>query len=91
MKLFVTPHALQRLRDHWADVRCMPKEKLIRALRQRLSDALDRNKQVKTPGGTYVPFSLGGQDGFAVMHGTQIVTVQPAEWCEEIMEQGDFF
>jgi hypothetical protein len=90
-RLFITPHALQRARDHCADIRHLSDEQLIRMMKKRIHRSLDDEKKVQAPGGTYVPISLQGQDGFAVLHKLQVVTFLPEEWCEEIMQHGDFF
>jgi hypothetical protein len=89
--LFITPHALQRLREHWPELLGESDGHIVRIVKPRLRKALEDGKKVNTPGGTYVPLSVEGRDGFAVLHGLQVVTVQPKERCLEILEQGDFF
>ena len=89
--LFITPHAIERLRYHWKEARSYSDDRLIYELKKRIQCALDDHKRIKTPGGTYVPISLDGRDGFAVLHNLQVVTIQPVEFCQEIMEHGDFF
>lgn len=35
-------------------------------------------------GGTYYPITLLGKDGFAVLHGTRVITILPEEYCKQV-------
>lgn len=91
MNIQLTDHALIRLRDHWPEARHFSTRYLTKTVRERIERALKEGKKATTPGGTYVPLSLEGRDGFAVLHDNRIVTFQPLEWCQEVFEYGDFF
>lgn len=90
--VFITPHALERLRDHWPTETVLFSDKrLIKIMRARIEDALKQDKKVETPGGTFVPVTLEGRDGFAVLQEKQVVTFAPLEWCEEVTKVRNFF
>lgn len=89
--LFITDHALKRFRDHWPDSRGLSPTKLLYILKPRLRSALREGKRVETPGGTYVPITFEGRDGYAVLQALQVVTFAPLEWCEEVSKQRNFF
>ena len=83
MRWSVTPHALQRVRDRWP-VKAWPSELLNRELYRTINRSKRGGIEVKTPGGTYVPFSLAGLDGYAVFHDNRVVTVMPKDLCPEV-------
>lgn len=85
-RLFLTPHALSRMRKYWKCIRHISDVELCRCVLPRVDKALRGHKGIETPGGTLVPFSLEGEDGYAVLHGGQIVTVLLKEWCLEAQE-----
>lgn len=85
-RLFLTPHALSRMRAYWRCIRHMSDVDLCKRVLPRIDKALKKGKGIETPGGTLVPFSLEGEDAYAVLHGGQIVTVLQKEWCQEAQE-----
>jgi hypothetical protein len=85
-RLFLTPHALSRMRSYWKNVRHMSDKELCTCALPRIDKALKAGKGIETPGGTLVPFSVEGEDGYAVLHGGQVVTVLLKEWCQEAQE-----
>jgi hypothetical protein len=64
----------------------MSDHELCLAVLRRVDTAWRAGKRIETPGGTLVPFSLEGDDGYAVLHRMQIVTVLRQEWCKEANE-----
>lgn len=89
--IHITEHALDRLREHWPDVRCQGDSKLIKAIKHRILDALKRGKKIITPGGLYVPITFAGRDGFAVLQDNTVTTCLPKEWCREINNIVNYF
>jgi hypothetical protein len=85
-RLFVTPHALSRMRQHWRYIRHLSDADLCRRVLPKIDKGLKNKLGIETPGGTLVPFSLEGEDAYAVLHGGQVVTVLLKEWCQEAQE-----
>jgi len=80
----VIPHALERLREHWPDSSFMYDAELRFILSDQLLEALNKKDFVVAPGGVYVPFSLFGKDGYAVLVNQKARTVMPTDWCPEV-------
>ena len=80
-KLYVTEHAIERLRHHFREVQWRDDKYLRRELADRVVQG--KSRSVEMPGGLYVPISFEGDDGFAVLHGDSIVTVLPEKWCAD--------
>lgn len=74
------------MRKYWRHIQHMSDTDLCKVLLPRIDKALKSRKGIETPGGTLVPFSVEGEDGYAVLHGGQIVTVLLKEWCQEAQE-----
>lgn len=85
-RLFLTPHAISRIRKYWKRIRHMSDTELCKNILPRVDKALKGKRGIETPGGTLVPISLEGEEGYAVLHGGQIVTMLLKEWCQEAQE-----
>jgi hypothetical protein len=80
----VNEHLIDRLRERWPD--CLHEEEnvLRHYIKQQVGEALRTQDFVRTPGGTYMPFSYLGKDGYVVVEGGEAKTVMPEEWCPEV-------
>lgn len=85
-KHYFSTHALRRLRERWEVARVMPKRELLEQLASSLQSATEHQQCVRTPGGLYAPFSLGGIGGFMVVKEDCVVTIVPKEWAPEVSE-----
>ena len=80
----VTPHALARFREHWPDSAYLYDSEIAFLLSDQIVDALERNDYIVAPGGVYVPITIFGDDGYAVLLDQKIRTVMPITWCQEV-------
>ncbi len=85
-KHYFSAHAIRRVRERWPAASEMSKRELLESLASSIQFATDTRRQVKTPGGLYVPFSLGGLEGFLVVKEDCVVTAVPKEWAQEVSE-----
>lgn len=74
------------MRKYWKCIQHFSDKELCKSVLPRIDKALKERKGIETPGGTLVPFSLEGEDAYAVLHGGQVVTVLLKEWCREAQE-----
>lgn len=84
--VFVTQHAVSRVRLRWKGAASLSHESLIDSMVGAVSDAAKRKESVIAPGGTYVPFSLDGCSGYLVVKDDRVVTALPAEHCPEVTQ-----
>ncbi len=80
----ISRHALDRLREHWPSMNYMYDSELRFVLSDQILDAVSRDDYVVAPGGTYVPISIVGNEGYAVMVDSIVRTVLPTAWCKEV-------
>jgi len=83
-EFYVSKHALRRLKERWPLAKSMARRELIQYLASSIESAREKNLLVKAPGGTYMPFKLGDEEGFVVTREDCIVTVVPKEWAPEV-------
>jgi hypothetical protein len=59
---------------------------LLTHVSRQLEDDVSNERVVRTPHGLYLPFSLLGEDGYAVVHenSRKVVTIMPTEYCKEV-------
>jgi hypothetical protein len=79
---YVTQHAIERVRTRWSGASVLSE----RALVSIISKSIRQNRSISTPGGTYVPFSLLGKEGFLVIRRNRVVTVLGEEYCSEVRD-----
>ena len=77
-------HAYERFREHWPSSAYLYDSEIQFLLSDQIVDALDRNDFVVAPGGVYVPISIMGEDGYAVLVEQIIRTVMPLRFCQEV-------
>lgn len=80
----VHPHALIRLRGRWPEAAYLYDSELKFLLSEQVVDALGRDDYIVAPGGVYVPISILGTDGYAVLLKGQVKTVLPVAWCAAV-------
>jgi hypothetical protein len=80
----VSQHALTRIRERWPNAAHLYNSELQFLLSDQIVDALARDDFIITPGGVYVPVTIFGDDGYAVLVNQQVSTVLPKKWCEEV-------
>ena len=74
------------MKERWVAAQSMSKRELIEHLASSIRSALETNLCVKTPGGLYIPFTLGVEEGFLVIKDDCVVTIVPKEWAQEVSE-----
>lgn len=79
-----SPHAITRLRERWPETAYLYDSELKFLLSDQILDALNRDDYIIAPGGIYIPISILGSDGYAVLLNGQIKTVMPTAWCREV-------
>jgi hypothetical protein len=84
MKIRVSKHALERLRERWSGAACMEDQFLSELLLGQIKQADTVNDAYDAPGGRYYPISLQGEDGYAVVKEGEVKTVMPTEYCMEV-------
>jgi hypothetical protein len=80
----INQHALERVREHWPDVAHLYNTELQFLLSDQILDALAKDDFIIAPGGVYVPITIFGEDGYAVLINQHVVTVLPKKWCPEV-------
>lgn len=83
----VTNHAIQRLRERWPGASSFSHHEVLKHVASSIASAQRTKRTVNTPGGLYVPFSLGGKQGFFVIREkSTIATVLEEEQCPEVVK-----
>jgi hypothetical protein len=77
-------HAIDRFRSHWPEAAFMYDSEVRFQISEQILDALARDDRIIAPGGIYVPISVLGRDGYAVLLNQRVVTVMPVDWCKEV-------
>ncbi len=85
-KFYVSKHALRRLKERWSSAQSMTRRELIQSLASSVESAMEKNLLCRAPGGVYMPFKLGDEEGFVVTREDCVVTVVPKEWAPEVSE-----
>lgn len=85
-KHYISDHALKRVRERWPVAAALPKRDLLKRLASSIESAVQNKMCVKTPGGLYVPFDLGDEEGFMVIKEDCVVTIVPKEWATEVSD-----
>ena len=80
----VQDHALERIRKRWPDAAHLYNSELQFLLSDQIVDALARDDFIIAPGGVYVPITIFGEDGYALLINQNVTTVLPKEWCPEV-------
>jgi hypothetical protein len=80
----VKPHALSRFREHWPSSAYLYDSEIKFLLSDQIVDALGRDDYIIAPGGIYVPISVFGEDGYAVLMQQTVQTVMPLSFCKEV-------
>ena len=80
----IKPHALERFREHWPGSAYLYDSEIRFLLSEQVTDALGKNDYIVAPGGVYVPITVFGEDGYAVLINQHIRTVMPKAWCREV-------
>ena len=83
-KHYVSQHALDRLRTRWPDASSRDDRTLIEFAATAIENAERAKTTLRTPSGTYVPFSMDGKDGYFVVRRDRVVTAVGAEYCPEV-------
>lgn len=81
---YVTGHAMERIRERWPSTSTLSHTRLLGYVAQAIQHAQKRGEVVLAPGGTYVPFTFGGEEGFLVIKKKSVVTAEGADWCPEV-------
>lgn len=82
----VSPHALERLRERWPAAQSLDDRFLSELLLSQIKHGDETNDAYDTAGGRYYPFSLHGEDGYAVVKDGVVKTVMPVKYCPEVDE-----
>lgn len=85
-RYYVTQHALERVRLRWTGAGALTDGELVRTIVYAIESAERQKKLVRTPGGTYAPFSLQGKSGYLVVKRNRVVTALGDEYCPEVRE-----
>lgn len=82
---YVTDHALARIRERWPAASRAPQTRILETVASSIKQAQSRGEMVRVPGGTYVPFSFRGDEGFLVLKKKSVITAVGADWCPEVV------
>jgi hypothetical protein len=80
----VNDHVYERFREHWPAAAYLYDSEIRFLLSDQILDALERDDVVVAPGGVYIPISVLGEDGYAVLVDQRVRTVMPARFCQEV-------
>ena len=84
-KNYVTQHALQRIRERWPAASGAEPAQLLARIAHCIELASSLGEAVRVPGGTYIPFSYEGEEGFLVLKKKSVITAVGADWCPEVI------
>lgn len=81
---YVTNHCLQRVRERWPSALRAPQTHILERIAECIAEAELRDELVNAPGGTFVPFSYKGEEGFLVLKKKSVITAVGVEYCPEV-------
>ena len=81
---YVPKYALQRVRERWPSAATIPQVQLLSRIAAAIDAANADNEVIVAPGGSYIPFSYNGEEGFLVLKKKSVVTAMRTEWCPEV-------
>lgn len=84
--VYVTGHAIERVRLRWPSAAALSERDLVSRITSSIESAERSKKAIMTPGGTYVPFTLLGTDGFVVVRSGRVITAVGEEYCPEVCQ-----
>jgi hypothetical protein len=83
---YVTRHALRRVRERWPAASRAPQTRILERIAECINRARDQGELVRVPGGTFVPFSYKGEEGFLVLKKRSVITAVGVEYCPEVTQ-----
>jgi len=83
---YVTGHAIERVQLRWPSASALSDRDLVARIASSIESAERDKKAITTPGGTYVPFTLLGKDGFIIVRRGRVITVVGEEYCPEVCQ-----
>lgn len=82
---YVTDHALERIRERFPSALNAPKTKILERVAKCIDRARERDEMVRVPGGTFVPFSFFGDEGFLVLKKKAVHTAMTPDCCPHVV------